>query len=197
MRSTQVVLGAIFVAAIVVSGVAIYRTQSRAAGQSICSFEYSEQCFNDWNGGKSYGNRVAAYGYESGDNHEDFYTRGTSLCNDGRVTHTCPFTVGDGLNNRYYNDDIDEFVYAPDTSDCVGWVAHGNGQAALEPCGSASTIFVQNVPGGDGTSWYVENVLASDNGQYDEPTWLCDFGGTNLALSAINYGSGKCQWQQE
>src|ERR1700683_2563728 len=196
---------AVFVLVFVILG-AVYLTNGHAASYSaVCDYyETSLHCMND-NGGKTNSNNpVIAYRYETTDNHDNFSMRRmTSMCNGGRVAGTCPFTVGDGLNNRYLNDEIVEFQYANASNECVGWSSTNGGATALQPCGSTNgagsgrgSVFVLNVSGGGGTPGFVENVLDSNDGRYNSPPWLCYFNGNVIGASTSNFSNGSCQWEQ-
>lgn len=135
----------------------------------------------------------------------------SEMCNKGRVSSKCPFTVGSGLNNRYYNDEIDQFVYVGNANafDCLSSVSGSDYYASLAPCntlsgggGGIGTVFVRNISGGKATAGYVEskywsNYNLSHYHEYDTPAWLCFVQGGGVGLDGPDLGYGTCQWNQQ
>jgi hypothetical protein len=120
----------------------------------------------------------------------------SSMCGHGKVTSTCPFTVGLGLNNRYINRPIVAILFyneiatclasAPDTAAVLGVCPTPSGSN-----GSTGTIYVWTASG------YLVSRNWSDTYATGSPYWLCnDSQGTGQVLdtgSAADFGS-SCRW---
>lgn len=120
----------------------------------------------------------------------------SSMCGHGRVTSTCPFTIGLGLNNRYINRPIEAIEWyneiatclasAPDTAAILGVCPTPSGTG-----GSDGTIYVWSSAG------YLVSREWSDGYATGNPAFLCnDPGGTGQVLDTGNDvgESGICQW---
>ena len=119
---------------------------AQAAGQ-ICEQGGVGLCLNDWNGGGS-GNAVKMG--QNGWSHQNFGAVFLSqACGAGRVTHTCPFAVGSGMNDAMFDDIIVAIQYNPIPSLCVGSGQNTRG-AVLVACPTTQT--------GTGGGWGVLQV---------------------------------------
>lgn len=116
-----------------------YATQTQ-----ICGNLGSGYCLNDWNGDGSPGADVNMY-YGNSSN-EDFWMELLNPCNStpaGRVTETCPFTVGSGWNAEFAGDPIFEIAY-DGSSYCVSSesVVIDPVIGVLENCGATGSMFI-------------------------------------------------------
>ncbi len=211
-RRFSLSLVAIFAAVCVVVGIK-YTFYSQADGgySQMCDYNYSAvQCFHVPSG-SGISKPVTTTSINNDTLKEDFEQESMYRCNGGdRVTSTCPFTVGSGLNNRYLNDLIVQYAYVGDGSGgkyCLGDEYNESTIAGLQGCnsyygtgGGPGTIFVVNIGGGGGTAGFVESNYWSNqnykNGFYNDPGWLCAENGNNLGLNDSNGNGDLCQWHQ-
>jgi len=109
----------------------------------------------------------------------------------GKVTSTCPFTVGLGDNNLFIGDSIvdihnlhtgDAYAYNPDN--LIYEVGSGNGQVYVQ---------VGNMVNGFA---YLVNVYATDlTNTYQDPVYICTNGSGNALLGKPgNQTSTDCGW---
>lgn len=197
---------------VIFAGVGAYfLVSSRAATLTyyqVCDYTPSPQeCMNDASGRTNSGTAVTEAVMNKKVSNQNFYINPLSdMCGHGRVTSTCPFTVGSGLNNRYINDGIVQFVYEGNFYSgilkCLGNGKNGGVEGALQTCNN-----VTGTGGGDGTVFilnsngYTENRYWSDNNYtalkaYDDPSWLC-IDGSVLNLDSGNsetHDNGACVW---
>jgi hypothetical protein len=169
-----------------------------------------QQCLNAKAGGTAAGTLVIAWQRDYDPNERFTFQFLSGMCNAGRVSSTCPFDVGSGLNNRYLNDAIVQIRDQNTGNECVGNGSNGGAYAALQTCGNTSgsgggygTIFVYN-SGGLGTAGFVESRYWSDfefeHGHYNTPAWMCDVlgHGGQIEVEGITLSSngpdGTCQW---
>lgn len=97
-------------------------------------------CLNRKGGGTAVGTPVIAY--SSNDSNNDFrFTPLTKMCGSGKVTTTCPFTLGGGLNDDYEGSQI--VVLENTEGTCVGT---SNNLSVLTSCPDSA-----GVGGGNGT----------------------------------------------
>lgn len=92
----------------------------------------SSLCFNRSGNGTSAGTNVISYNCGYANNDFEF-VQFTGMCNAGKVSSTCPFTVGSGLNNAYLGATIGG-VEAYDENLCVGSASATTFSAKLETC---------------------------------------------------------------
>lgn len=167
-----------------------YSGVSFSVGAAICSFATSSTaCINRNSGGYTSGTKVIGW-HEDSDSNENFYAVPlTSWCNGGKVTETCPFTVGSDLNSRYDGDPI----ISLDTTNnqCVGADSSWS-NAVLGGCVPDGGAFVESNANGEflisvGVSdhWY------GDTGDVNIPYWLAwdgDYGSqlTFIGDNALN-----------
>jgi hypothetical protein len=186
-------------ALVFIGGGAVLVAGSHAdASQMVCDINYtSASCLNRSGGGTGNGTRIIAW-TRDWDNNENF-TMATlpNYCGGGKVTSSCPFTVGSGLNTRYQGDRIMNILDYSDQTKCA--IAQNPNSVVLGACNANGAIFVQNTPNGKGIIDYVENVYWSNqnyaSGQYDTPGFLCDLSGSVVIHADL--GNGYCQWASE
>jgi hypothetical protein len=106
------------------------------------------------------------------DGNEDFQATQLGWCSGGVVTSTCPFTVGSGLNNKYYGDEIVS-IYSTSTGEAIGTSNYDTAILAGTgvPIGGAFVISRANgdflIDVGVSNYWY-----AHDGGVGNDPYWL-------------------------
>ena len=93
-------------------------------------------CLNSWNGMVD-GHDVRMYPAGAANNNFVFVT--VERCNaQGTVTHTCPFTVGSGLNDRYFGNSVYQIWNGFSTlHQCV--VTRADGTGAQGTCNNTCT----------------------------------------------------------
>lgn len=176
----------------------------------VCNYGGSsgQACLSAKQNGTSTGTEIFGGAKDFNSNENFIIQQLTGSCNHGRVTTTCPFVAGSGLNTRYLNDEVIQFVDVQSGYiECLG--NNGGASGILVPCnnqngvgGGIGSIFVLN-KGGGGSIDFAENQYWSDanysyNKEYDTPAWLCmnqpvgqsqvDTDNTSPAGGAI------CQW---
>jgi hypothetical protein len=128
-------------------GVVAVASPASAVQDQVCNHADS-QCLNSWNG------MVAGHDvrmYNSGVANNEFVLVTVNRCNaQGTVSHTCPFTLGSGLNDLYYGNSVYQIWTGGVGSSnlCVG--TRGNGTGVLSTCnntcsgqgGANGTLFV-------------------------------------------------------
>lgn len=93
----------------------------------------SALCMNRNGNGGSIGTSVIAYNCGYANNDFQFDNSLYDMCGGGKVTQTCPFTYGSGLNAAYAGWQIGT-LDAYDESLCVGGGSPTDFDAKLEPC---------------------------------------------------------------
>jgi hypothetical protein len=148
-----------------------YSGMAFSVGAAMCTDGLSSTaCINRSGGGYSSGTKIIGYNKDSDSNENFFATPMTSWCNSGKVTTTCPFSVGSGLNDRY---DGDQIVSLNTTNNqCVG-VNSGWATAVLGGCVPTGGAFVESntngtflISVGVSNHWYGLGHAA------DTPYWL-------------------------
>src|SRR5690349_3820653 len=139
MRLRSKIAGvAVAVAALATPAVVATSGPAQAAGQ-VCENGGGGLCLNDWNGTPSGAVKMGQNGFS----HQNFGAfQLTTACGAGRVTHTCPFTVGTGLNDQMFDSIIVAVKYLGN-GQCVGTGQNTRG-AVLTTCPSN---------GGTGGGW--------------------------------------------
>ncbi len=102
---------------------------------------------------------------------------GNDLCG-GAVSHSCPFTEGSGLNNKYYGD----FIYniQLDYTDWVGSDSSGNAEATSDQ-GGTGTIFIYD---------QTDNVDYLVNRYWSDYNYENGIGGSNPQAGLTANGNG-------
>jgi len=115
---------------------------AQAAGQ-VCEAGGGGLCLNNWSG-----SGAVKMGQNGWSNQSFGLAALTTACGGGRVTHTCPFTVGTGLNDAFFDDFIATMEYNP-TRQCIGTTSSSRA-AILTTCpdtaghgGGLGTILVE------------------------------------------------------
>jgi hypothetical protein len=106
----------------------------------------------------------------------------------GTVTHSCPFTVGSGLNNAYFGDTI---VGITVQANSMSILANPN-DVVLEAFTGTGQVWVVDgfLTGANAGALFV-NVAAADRG---DPTLVCSDGVSGHDLEMPSVG-GECNWQ--
>ncbi len=176
----------------------------------VCDDASPLECLRDQSGSTATNTSITPSNSTSTSSKQYFSMEDLSeMCNNGHVTHTCPFAVGSGLNNHYYNDEIVQFVYLGSTKafQCLGNQG-ATYYGGLQPCntlngqdGGLGTVFIINVKGGGGITNFVEskywsNYNYTNRKLYNHPNWLCvsDDAYIQLAYNPTPAGN-TCQWQ--
>jgi len=92
----------------------------------------SSLCFNASGGGQNISTPVIAYNCGDPNNDYGYIALGT-MCGNGYVTQTCPFTYGSGLNAAYVGDQIVIIGHSPGGT-CVGGSTGTTPGASLQNC---------------------------------------------------------------
>jgi hypothetical protein len=138
-------------------------------------------CVNREGGGTGNGTDIISWYMDDPNN--DFTTANTNWCNQGRVTTTCPFTVGSGLNNRYAGDPIitvedydnGKVVAAPGAN-------AGNFNLFLESNGSIGDIDILTAYQ-DFVNLAASNYNYTHGGGYNRPAWWTETPGRPIAIT--------------
>lgn len=193
LRSRTVLLLAS--AAIALSGLLVAGGPAVAAHASapnvICDLGSPVLCANRAGGGTSTGTHVIGYA-DDRDSNEYFDADVDSICSGGyKVTSTCPFTVGSGMNTQLQGDWIfrlEAYTPAGDLIGCIGGENGGQG-AIIAPCnGSTTEVFV-------GASGHLlDNQWASDKfyaagGPFPAGLGVTGSSGSQMTLGATNLGA--------
>lgn len=214
-RQHRVFVPIAFVVIFALAG-SIYLTFSRAASYNhICDHGSSVVCVQYYtNVSPQVGQYVINEPISASSFLQNFYMQQlTGMCNHGKVSSNCPFTVGSGLNNHYKNDQIVQYQYTGNYKGavlCIGNISNDNSTPALQPCntvngqdGGQATVFIRNVAGGGGTPNFIENKFWSNYNYgihlYNTPAWFCsDYDSRDGQKHALNLDSsnagGVCQW---
>jgi len=158
---------------------------------------------NEWNGNTDAGGTIRLYA-PAGNEHWNF--QAIDRCNSHwTVTHTCPFTVGSGMNDEYFGSEIDQIVYTPHETTCVG-ANTADASTVNRSCNNTLT----GTGGGTGTV-FISHCFTSPYFRCDEislyysnnqgtPRFLCSDSLSNGAFMHENYpplscgGSRVAQW---
>ena len=139
MRLKRLAVIAAATASLIVPTVIVAASSPAQAAGQICENGGSSLCLNDWNGTSSGAVKMGQNGWT----HQNFGVfQLTTACGAGRVTHTCPFTVGTGLNDQMFDSIIVATKYLGN-GQCVGTGQNTRG-AVLTTCPSN---------GGTGGGW--------------------------------------------
>lgn len=167
-------------------------------GAAFCSQNGSGYCLNRNQCG-GFGAKIIMW-YHDFDNCEDFVPSVlNAMCNYGKVSSTCPFTVGSGLNNRYLNQYIVAIQSQSNGGECVATTSGGLGTVGACPNGLGNggangSIFVWT------NNRYVINRYWSNYnysiGEANAPSWMCSPGsvGQQVLLYDDTGSAGICQW---
>lgn len=127
------------------------------------------------------------------------FTNLSHMCGSGRVTETCPFTLGSGLNTHYFNDSI-VAVSLPGGCLALGSVVgkcpdssgNGGGNGTIDVLAATGTMH-----------GYLPNRYGSDANyskhEYNQPAWFCSPGDSSahkgqLLLLKSSAPAATCQW---
>lgn len=163
---------ALGMALITALGVGISSAPALAAppAHQICAQAGSGYCMNAWNGGP----QVAVY--QNGVANDAYQFQAINPCNStpaNRVTQTCPFAVGSGLNSALAGDTI---VRIKDTRNgqCVG--TNGSGLGTEGSCGNvngqnaANGVWDVQRLTGQGGYWLINRYWSDHFGQQEAVT---------------------------
>lgn len=154
----------------VVGGVALTTPAHGATFPEICGNDGTGYCMNAWGGGP----QVAMY--YGGVTNDAYATEDINPCNStpaNRVTPTCPFTVGSGMNSKLLNDTILRIRNQNDGL-CVG--TDGSGFGLEGACGdgnangAANGVIMVKVLTGTGGWWLVDRYWSNHVGNVEYVT---------------------------
>jgi hypothetical protein len=203
----------------VIVGVNTLRLASASVSSAVCNGTNSsggQTCLNRRGGGTGLNTDVIGWRADHDDNEDFSFQYLTGMCPQrlpngstvsGYVSSTCPFTVGSGFNNKYLGNPIVQ-IRSARAGKCLGNDGGNDNLGGLQTCnnlsgsgGGGGTIFVWNVPGGNGPTYYLENRywtnVAAKSG-ITVPGWLCSNYGASSARSVSLDSSGNganCAWR--
>lgn len=134
----------------------------------VCAQNGAGLCVNAWSGGPA----VSTFprGAQNNAFHEDLI----DPCNSGgRVTHTCPFTLGSGMNDQMFGyltirlHDLNSGLCVGTTSGGSGWEGGcGNANAS----GAANGVIMVRDPSGQGGFWLIDRYWSNYFGHLEAIT---------------------------
>ncbi len=176
------------------AGAVAPQAATTAHQKSVCTGNGSgTPCVNEWGGNTALGGAIKVYAYPSYPN-ELWQYNFVDPCNSGStVTHTCPFTVGTGMNDEFFGDAIVQVAYTGGT--CMA--TNGSGTAVNGVCATNGTPSngVYMILDGTGDCIYT-NYCAMINRYWSNnrgvPQFVCSRSTANGALIDLDKATNSC-----
>jgi hypothetical protein len=151
----------------------------------LCNLASSSLCMNGFDGD---GAAVKGYPFTPGDAQDvNVYLQ---LNCGGTVTHSCPFTLGSGMNDEYFGDTI---IGILNDANSMVYRSNSSGDGVIESQAGNGQVWVQSGDlAGAHPMAVLVNVYASDRAGV--PIVACT-DGTGVPLQLAQYESSNCNWQ--
>ncbi len=160
----------------------------------LCNIQTTSLCMSGDDGS---GGLITSRHYTSGSAAQDmFVTQSTSICGAGKVTETCPFVIGSGLNNHF---DSQPIVFIGNFENQMLYYADPNSGDNLRE-GSRGDEFVlsADLSGADAGSQLVDVEVTNALPANTTPWGACTTGlGNAVSVDVLSGAGNPCVWTKQ